>query len=274
MFFNPGFSLFKWKPGQHVGSGNAIKFATPEARAEYEEDERLDKAETEYSDAYKAAKKSDDPAAQSRLNVAKADLDKCIAARTARYDAEYEQEKKESRWKRFWVHTVYGIGWLPLGGYCKIAGMIDESMDTAQMTQEPREWEFRSKAAWKRLLVMIGGVLFNFILAIVIYAGIAYHWGDRYIPFTDAYEGFDFVPSAQEAGFRNGDIPLTADGHALDASESDCLYRLASAKTVTVLRNHADTVTITLPDNFLLKLNEDKGLMSLRVPVVVDRLVS
>ncbi len=274
MFFNPGFSLFKWKPGQHVGSGNAIKFATPEARAEYEEDQRLDKAETEYSDAYKAAKKSDDPAAQSRLNVAKAELDKCIAARTARYDAEYEQEKKESRWKRFWGHTVYGIGWLPLGGYCKIAGMIDESMDTAQMTQEPREWEFRSKAAWKRLLVMIGGVLFNFILAIVIYAGIAYHWGDRYIPFTDAYEGFDFVPSAQEAGFRNGDIPLTADGHALDASESDCLYRLASAKTVTVLRNHADTVTITLPDNFLLKLNEDKGLMSLRVPVVVDRLVS
>lgn len=275
MFFNPGFSLFKWKPGRHLGAGSAIKFSNPEARAEYEEDQRLEKAESEYSDAYNAEKKSKgDPEAKSRLCAAKAQLDSCIAARTARFDAEYEQEKKESRWKRFWGHTVYGIGWLPLGGYCKIAGMIDESMDTAQMAQEPREWEFRSKAAWKRLLVMIGGVLFNFILAIVIYAGIAYHWGDRYIPFADAYEGFDFVSTALNAGFRNGDIPLTADGHKLDASESDCIYRLASASTVTVLRNHKDTVSISLPDNFLLRLNDDKGLMSLRIPVVVDRLVA
>ncbi len=274
MFFNPGFSLFKWKPGRYVGAGSKIKFSTPDAEAEYEESLQLEKAESDYSVAYKAYQKDESPDNKARLDAARQELDRCVAAKTARYDAEDAQERQESRGKRFWGHTTYGIGWLPLGGYCKIAGMIDESMDTAQMSQEPRDWEFRSKAAWKRLLVMIGGVLFNFILAIVIYAGIAYHWGDRYIPFSDAYEGFDFVPTAQEAGFRNGDIPLTADGRALDASESDCLYRLASAKTVTLLRDHRDTVTLSLPDNFLLRLNDDKGLMTLRVPVVVDRLVA
>ncbi|MCI8999230.1 MAG: RIP metalloprotease RseP [Muribaculaceae bacterium] len=175
--------------------------------------------------------------------------------------------------KTSWRDTEYGIGWIPLGGYCKIAGMIDESMDTEQMKQEPKPWEFRTKPAYQRLLVMLGGVLFNFILAILIYAGIAMHWGAQYIPFDAATEGFDFVPAAQEAGFRNGDIPLMADGKKLDASQSDYPYQMAEANVVTVLRNKKDTIDIHIPENFIFRLNDDKGFLGYRVPVYIERVV-
>ena len=172
-----------------------------------------------------------------------------------------------------WRDTEYGIGWLPLGGYVKIAGMIDESMDKEQMAAPEQPWEFRAKPAYQRLLVMLGGVLFNFILAIVIYAGIAWHWGDRYIPLREAYEGMDFVPAAQEIGFRNGDIPLSADGRELSAADPDYPLQMAQAKSVKVLRNHTDTVEIAIPENFVLKLNDQKGFMAYRVPVFVDKIV-
>lgn len=175
--------------------------------------------------------------------------------------------------KSSWRDTEYGIGWLPLGGYCKIAGMIDESMDTEQMKQEPKPWEFRTKPAWQRLLVMLGGVLFNFILAILIYAGIAMHWGSQYIPFDAATDGFDFTPAAQKVGFRNGDIPYMADGVLLDASKGDYPYKMADAKVVTVIRNHKDTVNIAIPDDFLFRLNDDKGFLAYRLPVYIDRIV-
>ena len=118
--------------------------------------------------------------------------------------------------KSFWGDTEYGIGWLPLGGYCKISGMIDESMDTEQMKQPAKEWEFRSKPAWQRLLIMIAGVLFNFLLAILIYAGIVYATGEKYIPFREAKMGMAYSGAAHDIGFRDGDIPLTADGEPLD----------------------------------------------------------
>lgn len=175
--------------------------------------------------------------------------------------------------KTSWRDTEYGIGWIPLGGYCKIAGMIDESMDTEQMKQDPKPWEFRTKPAWQRLLVMLGGVLFNFILAILIYAGIAMHWGAQYIPFDAATEGFDFTPSAQKVGFRNGDIPYMADGKLLDAAQGDYAYQMADAKVVTVIRNHKDTVNINIPDDFLFRLNDDKGFLAYRLPVYIDRIV-
>lgn len=172
-----------------------------------------------------------------------------------------------------WRQTVYGIGWLPLGGYCKIAGMIDESMDKEQMAKPAQEWEFRSRPAYQRLLVMIGGVLFNFITAIVIYIGIAWHWGAKYIPFDEAYEGFDFVPAAQAVGFRNGDIPLEADGVKLDASDPDYMMHMAEGKVVKVLRDHRDTVSINIPEDFIFRLNEDKGFLAYRVPVYVEKVV-
>lgn len=172
-----------------------------------------------------------------------------------------------------WRQTIYGIGWLPLGGYCKIAGMIDESMDKEQLAKPAQDWEFRSRPAYQRLLVMIGGVLFNFITAIVIYIGIAWHWGAEYIPFDEAYEGFDFVPAAQAVGFRNGDIPLEADGVKLDASAPDHLMQMAEAKVVKVLRDHRDTVSINIPKNLIFRLNEEKGFLAYRVPVFVEKVV-
>ncbi len=173
-----------------------------------------------------------------------------------------------------WRDTRYGIGWIPLGGYVKIAGMIDESMDKEQMAQPAKPWEFRSKPAWQRLLVMIGGVLMNFVLAIVIYIGIAWYWGAPSVPFERAYLGFDFAPQAIEAGFNNGDIPLTADGKELDASDPNCIMNMVMASEVTVLRNGHDTVSITLPDNFPLTLNDSVPFISMRQPVVVQELMN
>lgn len=175
--------------------------------------------------------------------------------------------------KASWRDTEYGIGWLPLGGYCKIAGMIDESMDTEQMKLPPKPWEFRTKPAWQRLFVMLGGVFFNFILAILIYSGIAMHWGSAYIPFDEATEGLDFSTAAQKAGFRNGDIPYMADGQLLDASDSNVSYKIADAKEVKVIRNHKDTVTIHLPEDFILRLDNEDGFYQYRLPVYIDRIV-
>ena len=173
--------------------------------------------------------------------------------------------------KTSWRDTIYGIGWVPLGGYCAINGMIDET--NQELSAEPQPWEFRTKAAWKRLLVMAGGVLFNFLLAIIIYAGIAAHWGEKYIPLEAATEGFDFVLAAQEIGFRNGDIPLSADGEKLDSSTGDFMLKIVEAKSVKVLRNHRDTVEIAIPKDFIFRVNDEKGLMAYRVPVYIDRVV-
>lgn len=170
-------------------------------------------------------------------------------------DAESGQKKKSS----FWGDTEYGIGWLPLGGYCKIAGMIDESMDTEQMKKPAQKWEFRSKPAWQRLLIMIAGVLFNFLLAIVIYAGLVYATGEKYVPVQDAKMGFTYSGAARKAGFHNGDIPLTADGEKLE-NPVEARIKMIQAKEVTVLRDGKDTVNITIPEKFIFALeNEAKS---------------
>ena len=119
--------------------------------------------------------------------------------------------------------TEYGVGWLPLGGYCKISGMIDESMDTEQMKQPAQPWEFRSKPAWQRLLVMVGGVLMNFLLALFIYSMILYTWGDSYIALKDMTYGMKFNETAQQIGFRDGDILKSADDKELVRFDMDML---------------------------------------------------
>ncbi len=178
--------------------------------------------------------------------------------------------------KKSWRATEYGIGWLPLGGYCSIAGMIDESMNTEAMKQPAKPYEFRSKPAWQRLLIMLGGVLFNFLLAIVIYAAIVYSVGEQYIKFTDATEGMEYCDGAHKAGFVDGDIPLMADDQPLDYLNYESINAMLIAKQVTVLRDHKDTVTITLPADFLDKIQksaEDKeSFMAYRVPVVIAQL--
>lgn len=177
------------------------------------------------------------------------------------------------KWKPKGSDTEYGIGWLPLGGYVKIAGMVDESMDTDQMKQPAKPDEFRSKPAWQRLLVMTGGVLNNFILAIIIYAGIAWYWGEKSIPYQNAYEGMDFSTEALDLGFRTGDILIAADGKPIDETDRSHIYKLLEAKTVTVVRNHRDTVDIPMPADALTRLDPDKGFMAYRVPVFVKQVM-
>ena len=107
--------------------------------------------------------------------------------------------------------TEYGIGWLPLGGYAKISGMIDESLDTEQLKQPPQPWEFRSKTSWQRLLIMIGGVLFNFILAMLIYVFVLFAWGETYLPTSSVKYGIVTDSVGYELGLRNGDKILSVD---------------------------------------------------------------
>lgn len=192
--------------------------------------------------------------------------------------AKWKPKKKKTEYnpdgteRASWRDTEYGIGWLPLGGYVKIAGMIDESMDREQMAKPAQPWEFRAKPAWQRLLVMLAGVIFNFILAIFIYAGIAYFWGDKTISYENAYEGLDYVEAAHKIGFQNGDIPLFADGVKINALDRGHIMQMVEADTITVLRNHTDTVNIAIPDDFIFRLNEEEAFFGYRVPVYVKQL--
>lgn len=166
--------------------------------------------------------------------------------------------------------TEYAIGWLPLGGYVKISGMIDESMDTEQMKQPAQPWEFRSKPAWQRLLVMIAGVVFNFILALFIYSMILFAWGDSYIPIKEAKWGMQYNETAQRVGFRNGDIPLSADGKEFVRYDGDMLRMIADARVVTVLRNGSEA-SVYIPEDMMQQLMVDSiRFATYRFPFVLD----
>lgn len=165
--------------------------------------------------------------------------------------------------------TEFGIGWIPFGGYVKIAGMIDESMDLEQMKQPMQPWEFRSKPAWQRLLVMVAGVLFNFILAIIIYSAVTFHWGETYLPFENATAGMEFSQPALDSGFRNGDIILAADGEKLEYLNNETLHAIIEANEVTVLRDGAK-VAVAIDDSMMLKImKQNTGFATYRVPAVV-----
>lgn len=176
--------------------------------------------------------------------------------------------------KPTWRDTIYGLGWVPLGGYCDIAGMIDETKDASDLESEPQSWEFRSKPAWQRLFVMIGGVTFNFILAICVYIGIAFHWGDDVVPFQAMTEGMDFAPELIEAGFQNGDILTSLNGKPLEATDYSIQWdMLQPGANVGVIRNGVEE-NIIISDTLLRKLvakGNDYIPMSMRVPVYVAK---
>ena len=154
--------------------------------------------------------------------------------------------------------TTYALGWLPLGGYVKISGMIDESMDTEQMKQPVKPWEFRAKPAWQRLFIMIGGVLVNFLTALAIYAMILFTWGDTYTPLRNMTDGLKFNEMAQSLGFRDGDIPLRTDAVELERMDGDMFRAISEAHSVTVLRDGKE-VTFSLPgDLSLLEMLKDQ----------------
>lgn len=171
--------------------------------------------------------------------------------------------------------TTYGMGWLPLGGYCKIAGMIDESFDTEQMKQPAQPWEFRSKPAWQRLLVMIGGVLVNFLLALFIYAMILFTWGDSYIPTKNMTNGMKFNSEAKALGFRDGDILVGTENGEFKEFGIDMYRDLAKATRADIVRE-GKPMSISLPGelNLLDMLKTVPTFVRPLTPSVLDSVVA
>ncbi len=177
---------------------------------------------------------------------------------------------KFSLFKKKVGETVYGIGWLPLGGYVKIAGMIDESMDTEQMAQEPQPWEFRSKPAWQRLIIMLGGVTVNFLLAVLIYIGMSYFYGDRFLPNENIKDGLLIENTvANKAGLLTGDKIIAVDGEKIK-NYSQISEKVLFGKEITIERDEEQS-TITFPEDFLSQLidSKEKGFINLREPFII-----
>jgi regulator of sigma E protease len=181
------------------------------------------------------------------------------------FDVKYSLLKKKIG------ETEYGIGWLPLGGYVKISGMIDESMDKEQMALPPQPWEFRSKPAWQRLIIMLGGVTVNFILAFIIYIGMAFVYGDTYIANADLKDGVWITnPAIEKIGIKTGDKIISIDGQKVENFDDDTNLKVVMAKEILIERN-GQQQTIKVPTDFIDNLSKhEKGLLiSPRMPFVI-----
>ena len=180
---------------------------------------------------------------------------------------------KYSLFKKKIGETEYGIGWLPLGGYVKISGMIDESMDKEQMALPPQPWEFRSKPAWQRLIIMLGGVTVNFILAFVIYIGMAYAYGEMYIANAAIKDGYLIENVAmQKAGFKTGDKIIAVDGEKIERFDNGINAKIVMAKEVIIERNGTEQ-QIKMPNDFIDQLSKQakSPLVALRMPFAVGK---
>ncbi len=182
-------------------------------------------------------------------------------------------------WNQYPENTMFGIGWIPLGGYCDIAGMIDESKDSKDMESTPQPWEYRSKKAWQRLLIISGGVLVNFIVAMILYVATLFYWGEAKLPLKNATMGYNYAEVLQEHGFRNGDIVVAVNGEEVPemADLIESLF-IDKAKSVTVIRNNNDT-TFLLPNDFREKVlavanDPEEDLFEIRYPFVIKDFVS
>jgi regulator of sigma E protease len=183
------------------------------------------------------------------------------------FDVKYSLLKKKIG------ETEYGIGWLPLGGYVKISGMIDESMDKDQMALPPQPWEFRSKPAWQRLIIMLGGVTVNFILAFIIYIGMAFAYGDTYVANADLKDGVLIDnPVMLKAGFQTGDKLISIDGKKVENFDKELNMNIIMSKQVLIERN-GQQQTITIPNDFVDQLSKhEKGLLvGIRIPFAIGK---
>lgn len=181
-------------------------------------------------------------------------------------------ELDDNDWRKHPETTEWGIGWLPLGGYCAIDGMVDETTDSSMLASEPKPWEYRAQKAWKRMFIITGGVLMNFITAVVIYCMMLFINGQEFLPLQNAYLGYDYCQTALNNGFENGDRVISVDGEEM-ITDRDVLEKIVieGKQNVQVMRN--DTVTdIILPKNFGEQMleAEEKGLMQIRFPFVVN----
>ena len=165
--------------------------------------------------------------------------------------------------------TEYGIGWLPLGGYCKISGMIDESMDKDAIKEEPKPWEFRSKPAWQRFFVLFAGVFFNFLLAILIYSASLFTWGEEYLRNDAAIYGVQCNDLAKEIGFQNGDKIISFDGNQIAKfQEIQVVLARNQAKKAEVIRE-GEKVTVSIDPVYIPAVLNTPGMFSLRIPFQV-----
>lgn len=174
--------------------------------------------------------------------------------------------------------TEYGMGWVPLGGYVKIAGMIDESMDLEQMKAPVQPWEFRAKPAWQRFCVMVAGVVMNVLLAILIYSGVRYVWGESYMANADAKWGYEFNEAAERMGFRDGDKVLSVDGEELDAvGDLRSMLLLTEGDREVVVVRGGEQMTLNIPFDEMLAMRRNReyeDLYTLRVPFIIDSIAS
>ena len=179
------------------------------------------------------------------------------------------------RYKPKRSETEFVVGWLPFGGYVEIAGMVDESLNMEQLKQEPQPWEFRTKPAWQRMLIMIGGVCFNLILAFFIYSMVLFKWGDSYIPLNGSKYGMEFNERAEAIGFCDGDVLICTDKTPLVRFDGDMYRAIAEAETVTVLRDGSEMM-ITMPEEFsLFDLQKDaQPFVQFLNPMVLDSVMA
>ena len=181
-------------------------------------------------------------------------------------------------YKRKWGETEYGIGWLPLGGYVSLAGMIDESMNLEQMKQEPQPWEFRSKPAWQRLIVMLAGIFMNVILAMFLYSMIMFTWGESYYHNDDVVYGYNFSERGEGYGFQDGDKIVSIDGQSIDNINyiREMLIVANDDRTVTVSHD-GEQRDIVIPLSELVAMREDGSIMELmhiNMPFVIDEVAT
>jgi regulator of sigma E protease len=177
-----------------------------------------------------------------------------------------------SIWKKKIGETVYGIGWVPLGGYVKISGMIDESMDKEQMQQPAKPYEFRAKPAWQRLIIMVAGVIMNILLALFLFIMMTYTWGDDYLPPQNLQHGIYADSLARNIGLQNGDNIVAIDNKPVkDVGDIPRDIMTDEAKTLQVVRN-GQTINIKIPDDFIKALTHAKfaRFINVQYPVIVD----
>ncbi|MDP4240424.1 MAG: RIP metalloprotease RseP [Bacteroidota bacterium] len=183
-----------------------------------------------------------------------------------------ESELPEGDWRKYPESTEWGIGWLPLGGYCSISGMVDETKDISQLAAEPQPWEYRSRSVWQRLPIIIGGVLVNFILAMVIYSAVLFTWGQEYLPLKNAKYGLQFSQVMLDNGFKNGDNIVKIDGKPVE-QRADVIEKLLidGKQNITVSRGN-ELIDLTLPADFTQKIlaSKETDVVSIRFPFVID----
>ena len=183
------------------------------------------------------------------------------------------KKDEEGNEKKEYVGTEYGLGWLPLGGYCAIDGMIDET--NQKLSEKAQPWEFRTKPVWQRLLIMIGGVLVNFLLALFIYSMILFHWGDTYIPVKDMTMGMKFNSEAKALGFKDGDILIGTDRGEFKDFSADLYRDISEAKRVDIVRD-GKPMSLTLPGelNLLGMLKAEPSFVRPLLPATIDSVMA